>query len=1044
MKLSDLSVKRPVFATVMSLTILLFGIIAFVRLPVREYPDIDPPIISVVTTYRGASPSVVETEITNVLEEQFATLQGVKTMTSSSREEGSVITIEFELNRNVDEAANDVRDRVSRVRGSLPREIDDPIISKVDVNAQAIVWLALSSTRHNGLELTDVADRILKERLQRLPGVGSVILGGERRYAMRVWLDPLRMAAHGLTTQDVENAVRHENTEIPGGRVEGEGREFAVRTRGELSKPEEFGAIIVSQKDNDVVRLRDVAEVTVGAADERTAVRYNGQAAIGLGIVKQSKASTVDVAAAVREALPELVKLLPDGMVLDVAYDSSTFITDSIAEVQQTLLIAMCLVVLVVLAFLKSLRATTIPTLAIPVSIVGALSVAYFLGFTLNILTLLALVLAIGLVVDDAIVVLENIYRHMEMGKGRLQAAFDGSKEIGFAVIATTIALVAVFVPLAFLTGSVGRLFNEFGISVAVAVLISGFVALTLTPMLSSKILRPLHGTGRGWASRSFDAFFERLNTVYDRILRVALRRPGLMLASAGAAIVLSILIFKLLPSELVPVEDRGIGFGIVIAPEGSTLEYTDRYMREIESRLLRLPERRGLFTATGLGFGGPGSVTNGFMFLALKPRSERDRSQQQIVQSLFPQLMAIPGVLAFVISPPSLGGSFNSSPVEYVLQGDNYEDLNRAVGAMMGDASRLGYMINMNTDLLLNKPQLDISIDRERASGLGVSVADIGSALETFLGGRVVTNFKRGTKQYDVILQMKPQERSTPDAIPDIYIRGTDGLVQLASVVRVNETVAPKELNHYNRVRSATITANLVPGVSIGQALDDLDRIAQTKLPAGIKRDFGGQSLEYKTSSSGLYFMFLLAIVFIYLVLSAQFESFIHPFTILFSVPLAVFGALLTLFIFRESLNIYSQIGLIMLIGLVTKNAILIVEFANQLRARGNSVVEAVVQAATIRLRPILMTSFATIFGVLPIAIGLGAGAESRRPLGLAVVGGLFFSTFLTLLIVPTVYTLLGRYTAASRAAAEPAAGVDLHRQEPIPAEALVDEKPS
>lgn len=1015
----------------MSLAILLFGIIAFVRLPVREYPDIDPPIISVVTTYRGASPSVVETEITNVLEEQFATLQGVKTVTSSSREEGSVITIEFELNRNVDEAANDVRERVSRVRGSLPREIDDPIISKVDVNAQAIVWLALSSTRYNGLELTDVADRILKERIQRLPGVGSVILGGERRYAMRVWLDPLRMAGHGLTTQDVEAAVRRENAEIPGGRVEGEGREFAVRTRGELAKPEEFGAIIISQKENDVVRLRDVAEVTVGAADERTAVRYNGQAAIGLGIVKQSKASTVDVAAAVRDALPDLVKLLPDGMVLDVAYDSSTFITDSISEVQQTLLIAMCLVVLVVIAFLKSVRATTIPTLAIPVSIVGALSVAYFLGFTLNILTLLALVLAIGLVVDDAIVVLENIYRHMEMGKSRLQAAFDGSKEIGFAVIATTIALVAVFVPLAFLTGSVGRLFNEFGISVAVAVLISGFVALTLTPMLSSKILRPLHGAGKGWASRSFDAFFDRLNSVYDRILRGALRRPKLMLTCAAAAIVLSVVIFKFLPSELVPVEDRGIGFGIVIAPEGSALEYTDRYMHEIESRLLRLPERLGLFTATGLGFGGPGSVTDGFMFLALKPRSERDRSQQQIVQALFPQLLAIPGVLAFVINPPSLGGSFNSSPVEYVLQGDNYDDLNKAVGAMMGEASKLGYMINMNTDLRLNKPQLDISIDRERASGLGVSVADIGSVLETFLGGRVVTNFKRGTKQYDVILQMKAHARSTPDAIPDIYVRGTAGLVQLANVVKVSETVAPKELNHYNRVRSASITANLVPGVSIGQALDDLDRIAQTKLPAGIKRDFGGQSLEYKTSSSGLYFMFLLAIVFIYLVLSAQFESFVHPFTILFSVPLAVFGALLTLFIFRESLNIYSQIGLIMLIGLVTKNAILIVEFANQLRARGNSVIEAVVQAATIRLRPILMTSFATIFGVLPIAIGLGAGAESRRPLGLAVVGGLFFSTFLTLLVVPTVYTLLGRYTAASGVVADAKADADVHRED-------------
>ncbi|HUL45282.1 MAG TPA: efflux RND transporter permease subunit [Bacteroidota bacterium] len=1016
MKISDISIQRPVFASVMSLTILLFGIIAFTRLPVREYPDIDPPIISVVTTYRGASPSVVETEITNVLEEQFATLQGVKTMTSSSKEEGSVITIEFELNRNVDEAANDVRDRVSRVRGNLPREIDDPIISKVDANAQAIVWLALFSDHYSGLELSDVADRILKERLQRVPGVGSVIFGGERRYAMRVWLDPLRMAAHGLTTQDVENAIREENVEIPGGRVEGQGREFAVRTQGELSKPEEFGAIIVSQKENDVVRLRDVAEVDVGAADERTAVRYNGEPGVGLGIVKQSKASTIDVATAVRAALPDLIKQLPEGMKLDVAYDSSTFISDSISEVQQTLVIAMCLVILVVLAFLKSFRATTIPTLAIPVSIIGALAVAYFAGFTINVLTLLALVLAIGLVVDDAIVVLENVYRHMEMGKSRMQAALDGSKEIGFAVVATTISLVAVFIPLAFLTGSVGRLFNEFGMTVAVAVLISGFVALSLTPMLSSKMLKPLHGTGGGWASRSFDRFFEWLNRFYEKSLRIALARPFLMILAAVLVIVASVFIFKLLPSELVPIEDRGFGFGIVIAPEGSTLQYTDRYMNEIEQRLMALPERRALFSATGLGFGGPGSVTNGFMFLALKPRSERDKSQQQIVQELFPQLITIPGVLAFVINPPSIGGDVNSSPVEYVLEGENYDELNKAVGIVMSEASRLGYLINMDSDLRLNKPQLDINIDRERASSLGVSVTDIGSALETLLGGRVVTNFKRGTKQYDVILQMKAQARSTPDAIPDIYIRGSGGLVQLANVVNVSETVAPKELNHYNRVRSATITANMIPGVSIGQALDDLDRIAANKLPPGVKRDFAGQSLEYKTSSAGLYFMFLLAVVFIYLVLSAQFESFVHPFTILFSVPLAVFGALLTLFIFRQSLNIYSQIGLIMLIGLVTKNAILIVEFANQLRARGSSTMDAIIQAATIRLRPILMTSFATIFGVLPIAIGLGAGAESRRPLGLAVVGGLFFSTFLTLVIVPTVYTLLARKASAGR----------------------------
>ncbi|MDL1893485.1 efflux RND transporter permease subunit, partial [Sphingobacteriales bacterium CHB3] len=824
MKLSTISIRRPVFASVMSFTILLFGIISFTRLPVREYPDIDPPIVSVVTFYRGASPAVVETEITNILEEQFATLEGVKTMTSSSREQGSVITIEFELSRNVDEAANDVRDRVSRVRARLPRAVDDPVISKVDANAQPIVWLALSSDRHSGLELTDIADRILKERLQRLTGVGSVIIGGERRYAMRVWLDPLRMAAHQLTTQEVEAAIRSENAEIPAGRVEGAEREFSVRTRGELTTPEEFAAIIVSRKNNDIVRLSDIAEVKVGAEDERTVARFNGQTAVGLGIVKQSKASTVDVAAEIRAALEDLLSLLPAGMKLEVAYDSSRFIQESINEVIETLVIAMCLVVLVVLAFLKSFRATAIPSVAIPISIIGALSVAYFAGFTLNILTLLALVLAIGLVVDDAIVMLENIYRHIEMGKTRRQAAFDGSKEIGFAIIATTISLVAVFIPLAFLTGNVGRLFNEFGLTLAVAILISGFVALSLSPMLSSRMLKPLHGASNTWATRSFDAFFEFLNNIYERTLRFALKRKWLMLAAAVLTVVLSAVLFRFLPSELVPIEDRGIAFGIVIAPEGATLDYTDRYMREVEKHLLALPERRTLFTAVGLGFGGPGRVTNGFLFLGLKPRSERTKSQQQIVQELFPQLFSIPGVLAFVINPPSIGGRFSSSPVEYVLQAESYEELNQAVGIMMGEANKLGYLINLDTDLRLNKPQLDLTIDRERAAGLGASLTDIGLTLETFLGGRVVTNFKRGTKQYDVILQMKSSARATPDAIREIYIRGSGGLVQLANVVRIDETLAPKELNHYNRVRSATLTANLRPGVSLGQALDDLD----------------------------------------------------------------------------------------------------------------------------------------------------------------------------------------------------------------------------
>jgi multidrug efflux pump len=1012
MKISQISIKRPVFATVMSLTILLFGIISFTQLPVREYPDIDPPVISVVTLYRGASSSVVEREITDVLEEQFATLEGVKTITSSSSEGGSVITIEFELKRDVNEAANDVRDRVSRIRASLPQEIDDPVISKVDANAQAIVWLGLSSTKHNTLELSDYADRVLKEKIQRMPGIGSVIIGGERRYAMRIWLDPLRMAAHNLTSQDIEAAVRRENAEIPSGRVEGDQREFSVRTRGDLSTPDEFGAIIVTHEGNNIVRLRDVADVNVGAQDYRTVARWNGKPAIGLGIVKQSKSSTVEVAKEIRDALPDLSKLLPPGMKLDVAYDSSEFINDSIAEVQQTLLFALILVVLVVLTFLKSFRATIIPTIAIPVSIIGAFAALYFAGFTINILTLLGFVLSIGLVVDDAIVVLENIYRHMEMGKSRWQAAMDGSKEIGFAIVSTTITLVAVFIPLAFLSGNVGRLFNEFGVAVAVAVLISGFVALTLTPMLSSKILKPLHGASNSWASRSFDAFFEKLNSVYEGLLNWGLNHKLLMISAAVVLMIAGVILFKLLPSELVPVEDRGVGFGIVIAPEGATLEYTDSYVKQIEDRLLKLPELDGLFTATGLSFGGPGSVTNSFMFLNLKPRSERDKSQQQIIQELFPQLISIPGVLAFVINPPSLGANFSSTPVEYVLQADNYEELSKALGIMMGEASKLGYLINMNADLHLDKPQLDVDIDRERASHLGISVTDIGSTLETMLGGRKVTDFKRGTKQYDVILQMKDQFRTTPDAINNIYVKSPGGLVQLANVVRVSKTVTPEQLNHYNRIRSATISASLAPGVTLGQALNDLDKIANEKLPADVRHDYAGESLEFKTSNTALYFMFVLAIVFIFLVLSAQFESFVHPFTILLSVPLAVVGALFTLFIFGQSLNIYSQIGLIMLIGLVTKNAILIVEFANQRRNQGEPLIQAIINASTIRLRPILMTSFSTIFGILPIAIGIGAGAESRRPLGLAVVGGMFFSTFLTLVIVPLVYTLLARFT--------------------------------
>jgi len=1021
MKLSELSIQRPVLATVMSLAILLFGILSFTFLPVREYPDTESPVVSVDTFYRGANPQVVETEITDVLEEQLSTIEGVKVMTSSSQEQTSNITIEFNLNRDVDKAANDVRDRVARVRGNLPPNAEEPVVAKQDVNAQPIIWLALYGQNHTTLELSDLAYNVFSERLQRLNGVGAVFIGGNRKYAMRVWLDPQRLAAYRLTVADIENALRGQNVEIPSGRIEGRGREFSVHTRGDLTQPEEFAAIVVATQGDRLVHLSDVADVSVGAEDDRSIARYNRQPAVGLGIVKQQKASTVDVAHAVQKALPGLRALLPPGVHLEIAYDSSSFIEDSIHEVVVSLVIAVLLVFIVIFVFLGSLRATLIPAVAIPVSIVGTFTALYVLGFSINILTLLAFVLAIGLVVDDAIVMLENIYRHLQMGKSRMQAAFDGANEIGFAILATTISLVAVFVPVGFLTGKVGRLFNEFGISVAVSVLISGFVALTLTPMLCSRVLRAgghaaegedrpaghvddAHAApaGGNW----FDRLFARFAAWYEMILRRAIGHRLALMVVTGLVIVSIFGLFKILPKELAPSEDRGFIFQVIRSPEGATIDYTDRYTQIVENLYDHTPAKDRMFTAIGLF----GPVTDAFMFVGLKPRNQRP-PVQILAQMLFPQLMGIPGVLAFAFPPPGLGGSFGGA-VQYVLQADSYDQLAKATGLMMQEAQKLGYLVNMDTDLKLNKPQLEIDIDRKRAAELGVSVSDIGSTLETLLGGQRVTRFKRGNHEYEVMLQVPRVDRSNPSAIEGLYVRGSGGaLVQLASVTRVSEQVAPRELNHFNRERSSTLSASLAPGVTIGKALGDLDAIAARVLPPGVRHSLAGESREYVESSGGLNFLFVIALVFIYLVLAGQFESFIHPLTILFSVPLAVFGALISLFVLRMTINIYSQIGLIMLIGLVTKNAILIVEYANQRRARGIDLIEAVVGAARIRLRPILMTTLATIFGILPIAIGLGAGAESRKPLGIAVVGGMLFSTALTLVIVPVVYSLLARW---------------------------------
>ena len=1025
MRISELSIERPVLATVMSIGIIMIGALSFTFLPVREYPDIESPVVSDTTFYRGANPQVVETEITDKLEEQISTIEGIKTMTSSSQEQVSNITIEFNLRRDVDKAANDVRDRVSRVRGDLPSTADEPIVTKQDVNAQPIIWLALFGKNFGTLELSDVAYNVFSEKFQRLNGVGGVVIGGNRKYAMRVWLDPQRLAAYGVTVTDVSNALRGQNAQIPSGRIEGAGREFSVHTRGDLTKPEEFSAIVVAEQEGRLVRLGDVAEVRVGAEDDRNIARYNGLPTVGLGIVKQQKASTVAVAQAVRKSLPAMRELLPPGMQLEVAYDSATFIEESIHEVIVSLGIAVLLVFVVIFVFLGSLRATLIPAVAIPVSIIGTFTVLFFLGFSINILTLLAFVLAIGLVVDDAIVMLENVHRHLEMGKSRMRAAFDGAREIGFAILATTVTLVAVFVPVAFLTGRVGRLFNEFGASVAVSVLISGFVALTLTPMLCSRILRRHAGQAgevdegehaaasgdghRGAAHEDavpeqranwFDRLFARVSDTYEGSVRFAIaHRLMVMIGTVVSVIAIVVLymgiptVFPGIPKELTPTEDRGWVFTFIRAPEGATIEYTDRYTRLVEATYDRLPAKDRMFTAIGLF----GPVTDGFMFVGLKPLGKRP-PVEVLTQMLFPQLMGIPGVLAFAFPPPGLGGDFGGD-VKFVLQAETYDQLSQANALMMAEAQKLGYLINMDTDLQLNKPQLEIDIDRDRAAALGVSVADIGATLQTLLGGRRETRFKRGNHEYEVMLQVPRTDRSSPSIIDGLYVRGSQGLVQLASVTRVHEQVAPRELNHFNRVRSATLSAGLAPGVTIGKALDDLHAVAKRVLPVGVRTDLAGASREFVESSGGLNFLFLVALIFIYLVLAAQFESFIHPLTILFSVPLAVFGALFTLRfgaliggllhlpVGGLTLNIFSQIGLIMLIGLVTKNAILVVEFANQRRARGVDLVDAVVGAARIRLRPILMTTLATIFGILPLALGLGAGGESRRPLGTAVL---------------------------------------------------------
>jgi multidrug efflux pump len=1008
MRLSEVTIRRPVLASVMSLLIVLLGVVSLGQLTVREYPRIDEPVVTVSTRLTGASSEVIESQITKPLEDSIAGIDGVDILTSISRAEQSQITVRFKLSKPPEAAAADVRDRVSRVRGRLPDTADEPQISKVEADASPVIWLAFTSETMTPLEVTDVIERVVKPRLQTIPGVADVRVGGDRKYAMRIWLEPERMAAYRVTVADVEDALRKQNLEVPAGRIESQQREFSVTSRTDLNTVPQFAEIALKQAAGYTVRLRDVARVEQSAASERSYVRLNGVPSISTGIIRNATANPLEVSQGVRDVMPQIQRDIPPQLKVIQANDNAVFIDRSIKAVYTTVAEAVALVALVVFVFLRTLRASVIPLVTIPVSLIGAFALMAVAGFTINTLTLLALVLAIGLVVDDAIVVLENIFRHIEHGLTPFQAAIKGAREIAFAVVAMTLTLAAVFAPLAFTPGRTGRLFVEFALTLAGAVLVSGFVALSLTPMMCSKLLR--HNPKPGWFDRTMERALIGLTAAYRGALGAVLNQRWIVLVVMLASGVGSWWLFSTAKSELSPMEDRGVVLLPVTAPEGSTLDYTRRYLDAVGEIAMQQPDFDRVFVFLGGGFNS--SVAQGTVILRAKDWSERSRSTQAAARAMQPQLSALPGVRAFPITPPSLGQGFRSQPINFVVvTNDSYENLQSATQAIVAEMQKNPGFVQPDTDLRLNKPELLIEVNRDRAADLGVAVDQVARTVETMLGGRNVTRYKRGSDQYDVIVQTASAGRATPDDIEKLFVRTrNDTMVPLSSLVTVRESVAARELNHFNQRRSVTITANLAPDYALGDALKFLDDTAARILQPGFATELNGVSREFRESSGALGLVFVLALLFIFLVLSAQFESFVDPFIILLAVPLSMVGALAALKVSGGTLNVYSQIGLVTLIGLITKHGILIVEFSNQLRQQGRSIREAVMEAASLRLRPILMTTGAMVLGAMPLALASGAGAESRQQIGWVIVGGMSVGTLLTIFVVPTVYTWFAR----------------------------------
>jgi multidrug efflux pump len=1015
MNLSDVSIRRPVLASVCSLVLVVFGAVSFVFLGVREYPAVDPPIISVRADYAGANPSVIASQITEPLEQQINGIDGIRVLSSVSSDERSQIRVEFEVGADLEAAANDVRDRVSRAIRQLPPDADPPTVDKADADSEPILFISVRSPSRNILEINDFADRVLKERIQTIPGVSNVRIFGEKRYAMRLWLDPVRLAAQGLTPLDVQSALAAQNVDAPSGRLEGSAVELSLRTAGRLTTPEEFDAMILAERDGRQILLRDVGYAELGAENPRTGIKLDGEPVVGVAVIPQPNTNAIAIADEFYRRLVDIRKAAPDDYTIEVGYDFTTYVRRSIREVQATIFVAFGLVALIIYAFLRSWRSTVIPVIAIPVSIIATFFVMYLAGFTINVLTLVAIVLAIGLVCDDAIVVLENVYAKIERGRSSYQAAVEGSREIYFAVISTTLTLSAVFVPIIFLEGLVGRLFREFAVVVVGAVLVSAFVALTLSPMMCRFVLvgEPRHGR----IHRATQGFFDALERGYHQSLTAFLARRWLALPTTLAAIAVIALCLQVLPSELAPLEDRSSIRVNVRAPEGASFEFTQFEMDRISTWLTdEVPEISRAFAIASPGSGG-GAANSGLFSLYLQDPRERTQSQEQVFQQISRDLERFTSVRAFPAQPPTVGDRRAGQPVQYVLQALNLEELLAVLPQFLAEASASPVLRFVDADLKLNRPEGSISIDRQRAAEVGVTVLDIARTLQLAYGGQRLGFFLRNDRQYEVIGQVERGDRNDPQDLASLFVRGRDGaMISLDNLVRFEESVGPAAIYRFNRFTSATISGGVAPGAAIGDAIDALDEIAERVLPSTVRTSLAGQSRDYRDAGSSLLFAFGLALLLIYLMLAAQFESFRDPIVILVTVPLSLAGALLCLLLFGQTLNLFSQIGLIMLIGLVTKNGILIVEFANQRRAGGLGIHDAVLDAATRRLRPILMTALSTVFGILPIALSLGDAAGSRRSLGIAVVGGLVFSTALTLYLVPAVYT----YLAGSRRRSE------------------------